>query len=356
MRILTWHVHAAWSTAFVNGGHEYLVPVLPDRGPYGRGRPRTYPWPASAREVTPEQLRHEHVDVAVLQRPEEEELASAWLGRQVPLIFVEHNTPRGDVPNTRHPMADRDDVTIVHVTHFNDLFWDCGGTRTTVIEHGVPRPAARWTGELARLAVVSNEPVRRGRVTGTDLLPRFAALAPIDTFGIGVSGLRLANVTPHEDPPQPQMHAAVAQRRVYLHLTRWTSLGLSLIEAMLMGCPVVVLDTTEASRAVGPGAGVLSTNVAELIEGARYYLADEQAAAAAGAAASAYASARFGLDRFLTDWDRLLESVVGTVAGARTGPAGEERAVAEVGAVGAVRAAGEVAATAVAPSGTGVAP
>mgnify|MGYP001120033343 CR=1 FL=1 len=380
MRILTWHVHAAWSTAFVSGGHEYLVPVLPDRGPYGRGRPRTYPWPASAREVTPEQLRHEHVDVAVLQRPEEEELVQAWLGRRVPLIYVEHNTPRGDVPNTRHPLADRDDVTIVHVTHFNDLFWDCGATRTTVIEHGVPTPTARWTGEQPRLAVVSNEPIRRGRVTGTDLLPRFAAVAPVDIFGIGVSGLRLANVTPHEDPPQPQMHAAVAKRRVYLHLTRWTSLGLSLIEAMLMGCPVVVLDTTEASRAVGPGAGVLSTNVAELIEGARHFLTDERAAAEAGAAAAAYASARYGLDRFLADWDRLLWSVVDTApaeppipaeiaASASTTPASATTTPASAEATSAAptgattRAAGapavavgEKAATAVAPSGTGVAP
>jgi glycosyltransferase involved in cell wall biosynthesis len=310
MRILSWHVHAAWSTAFVSGPHEYLVPVLPDRGPYGRGRPRTYPWPANASEVTPEQLRGVDVDVAILQRPEEEELAIQWLGRRVPLIFVEHNTPRTDVPNTRHPMADRDDVTVVHVTHFNELFWDCGATTTTVIEHGLPQPTAAWTGELRRLAVVSNEPVRRNRVTGTDLLPRFAAVAPVDVFGIGVAGLRLPDVTTHEDPAQPRMHAALAQRRVYLHLTRWTSLGLSLVEAMLMGCPVVVLATTEAGQAVPRGAGVVSTNVAELLDGVRYYLTDEGAAAAAGGVGRTYASARFGLHRFLADWDRLLARVV----------------------------------------------
>jgi glycosyltransferase involved in cell wall biosynthesis len=310
MRILTWHVHAAWSTAFVSGGHEYLIPVLPERGPYGRGRPRTYPWPATATEVTPEQLRGAQVDVAVLQRPEEEDLLISWLGRRVPLIYVEHNTPRVDVPNSRHPMADRDDVTLVHVTHFNELFWECGSTVTTVIEHGLPQPSVRWTGEMERLAVVTNEPVRRGRVTGTDLLPQFAALAPVDAYGIGVSGLRVAGVTPHEDPPQPHMHAAVAQRRVYLHLTRWTSLGLSLIEAMLMGCPVVVLDTTEAGRAVPPGAGVLSTSVAELLDGVRHFLTDPRAAAAAGEVGRAYASERFALQRFLADWDRLLASVV----------------------------------------------
>lgn len=38
----------------------------------------------------------------------------------------------------------------------------------------------------------------------------------------------------------------MARRRVYLHTARWTSLGLSLLEAMHLGMPVVAvafLDT-----------------------------------------------------------------------------------------------------------------
>ena len=38
VRVLLWHVHGSWTTAFVQGGHDYLVPVLPDRGPDGVGR------------------------------------------------------------------------------------------------------------------------------------------------------------------------------------------------------------------------------------------------------------------------------------------------------------------------------
>ena len=34
-RVLLWHVHGAWATAFVHGEHDYTVPVLPDRGPDG---------------------------------------------------------------------------------------------------------------------------------------------------------------------------------------------------------------------------------------------------------------------------------------------------------------------------------
>ncbi len=322
MRILTWHVHAAWSTAFVSGAHEYLVPTLPDRGPLGRGRPRTYLWPDNAIEVSPDDLRNEHVDVVVLQRPEEEDLARLWLGRSVPMIYVEHNTPRGDVPDTRHPLADRDDVTIVHVTHFNDLFWDCGSTRTTVIEHGVAEPDAHWTGDVGRLAVVTNEPVRRGRVTGTDLIGRFTDIAPVDVFGIGVNGLAGPNVRTYEDPDQHVMHGFVARRRVYLHLTRWTSLGLSLIEAMHMGCPIVALATTEVAMAVPARAGVVSTNVAELRDAAQYYLEDHDAARRAGSIARRAAALRYGLPRFLADWDRLLADVTATETAAAVLSAG----------------------------------
>ena len=122
MNILLWHVHGSWTTAFVQGKHRYLVPVNAARDAWGRGRARTYPWPDSVEEVGPESFGE--ADVVILQRPEELDLAPPG----IPRIYVEHNTPKGDVPDSRHPMADRDDLVIVHVTHFNDLFWDAGGT------------------------------------------------------------------------------------------------------------------------------------------------------------------------------------------------------------------------------------
>ncbi|MET7864942.1 glycosyltransferase [Micromonospora taraxaci] len=320
MNILLWHVHGSWTTSFVHGGHRYLIPTTPDRGPYGLGRARTYPWPDSAVEVTPEELPGTDVDLVILQRPEEIDRAQEWLrrrpGRDVPAIYVEHNTPKGDVPNTRHPMADRDDLLIAHVTGFNQIFWDTGATRTTVVDHGIVAPTVSYTGELDRLAVVINEPVRRGRVTGTDLLPRFAEIAPLDVFGMGVAGLAdhlglpADRLTSHDDVPQHRMHAELGRRRAYLHLCRWTSLGLSLIEAMAIGMPVVALATTEAVMAVPPEAGALATRTDTLLDAARRFIDEPATARRAGAAARTAARDRYGLDRFLADWDRLLEEEV----------------------------------------------
>jgi hypothetical protein len=318
VRILIWHLHGSWLTSFVQGPHDYLVPVTPDRGPFGLGRARTWDWPASVGEVTPAQLRDAPVDVVVLQRPEELTLAAAWLGRvpgrDVPAVYVEHDAPTGPAAATPHPMAAQG-LTIVHVTQFNANYWDCGRSAVAVIEHGMADPGARWTGEVARAAVVINDPLTRGRTVGTDLLAGFAAHAPLDVFGMRVTGLgRALSLTAeqcreYEDLPQDLLHEQLARRRVYVHPFRWTSLGLSLIEAMYLGMPVVVLAATEAPRAVPPAAGAISTDLTELHAAVRRFTRDPQAARAAGLAARDAACARYGLKRFLHDWDQLLQEV-----------------------------------------------
>jgi hypothetical protein len=311
VNVLLWHVHGSWTTALVHGPHTYLLPVLPDRGPDGRGRAQTWEWPPNAIEVTPEEAAEAVVDVVILQRPEElAGRAEQWLGGRrpgtdLPAIYVEHNAPQGRIAEMRHPAADRPDLTVCHVTHFNALFWDCGTTPTRVVEHGIVDPGYRYTGDTARAAVVINEARRRARVTGTDLLDRFAAEGvPLDLFGMDAAALGGI-----EDVPQARLHDEMARRRVYLHPIRWTSLGLSLIEAMHLGMPVVALATTEAPEAVPPQAGVISTRVDALAAAARAFLADPARAREAGAAARATALERYGLERFLADWDDLLEEV-----------------------------------------------
>jgi glycosyltransferase involved in cell wall biosynthesis len=98
-------------------------------------------------------------------------------------------------------------------------------------------------------------------------------------------------------------------RRVYVHPFRWTSLGLTLIEAMYLGMPVVVLAATEAPRAVPPAAGAVSNDLAELHCAVSRFLRDPRAACAAGLAAREAAAARYGLNRFLREWDQLLQEV-----------------------------------------------
>ncbi|TQJ75327.1 glycosyltransferase [Streptomyces sp. SLBN-31] len=318
MNILVWHVHGSWLTSFVQGPYTFLVPVTPHRGPDGLGRARTWQWPPSVRELSPAELREADIDLMVLQRPRELELAERWTGRRpgvdVPAVYVEHNSPHETAPGTRHPLAGRTDITLVHVTHFNRLMWDNGRAPTTVIEHGIIDPGPLWTGEEERAAVVVNEPVRRGRTTGTDLLPEFARAVPLDVFGMRTEGLAEhlgveAGRLRSRDLPQSALHPAMARCRVYLHPIRWTSLGLSLLEAMFLGMPVVALDTTEVREAVPEGAGVVSNRLDVLRDALRGFLADPADARLTGEAARAAAQARYAEPRFRDDWERLIKEV-----------------------------------------------
>ena len=331
MRILIWHVHGSWTTGFVQGPHDYVLPVLPDRGPDGIGRARSWDWPARAREVSPEQLRDEELDVVVLQRPHELELVRRWTGRtpgrDLPAVYLEHNVPGGRVPFDRHPMAEQSRIPVVHVTDFNALLWDNGSAPVRVVDHGVPDPGHLYTGELARCAVVVNEPVRRGRAVGTDIVLRLGRDVGVDVFGIDAHALTREpdlppGLTTHEGLAQAQLHAEMARRRVYLHPNRWTSLGLSLVEAMLLGMPVVVVASTESAVAVPAGTGAVSTRPDDLAVALRELCADRDLARAVGDQARAHALRRFGLGRFLHEWDEVLgEVVAGSASDRGTGSA-----------------------------------
>jgi hypothetical protein len=314
VNVLVWHVHGSWTTSFVQGPHTYLVPTTSGRGPEGRGRARTWEWPANAVEVSPAELAEHDVDVVVVQRPEEERWAREWTGRQLPTVWVEHNAPQGRIAELRHPAADRDDVLLVHVTHTNALFWDSGSTPVAVIEHGIADPGLRFTGELRRAAVVVNEPLRRGRVVGADLLAGLAQSAPIDLFGMGAEDWVHDNpdaaVTAFEDLPQHLLHAELAARRLYLHPFRWTSLGLSLVEAMHLGMPVAAFATTDAPEAVPREAGIVTNRLDVLAAAIRLLVDDVELARQMGLAAREAALERYGLARFLADWDDVLARTV----------------------------------------------
>jgi hypothetical protein len=295
-------------TAFVQGQHTYFTPkvgkdCLEPRD--GLGRAQSWTWPDSVVNVPPEQVRDLPFDVVILQRPRDLELAQEWLGDRyvnVPKIYVEHGTPL-DLRNPRHPLADRDDLTIAHVTHFNRLMWETGTTRTVVIEHGVVDPGHLFSGSHQSAAVVINEPVRRRWIAGTDLVETMRQSVPVELFGMASESLS------GRDLNQRELHAAMAECRAYFHPFRWTSLGLSLIEAMHIGLPVVVLAATEAAQVIPSNVGMVSNRVDELVSAAGTFTADRDLAADMGLQGRKFALERYGLGRFLYDWDKLLEDV-----------------------------------------------
>ncbi|ONM48781.1 glycosyltransferase [Nocardia donostiensis] len=319
LNVLVWHVHGSWMTSFVHGGHNYLLPTDAAEPEWALGRCGR-PWPDTAREVAPGDLADEQVDVVVLQRPHELELTRQWLRRtpgvDIPAVYVEHNAPREHAALSQHPVSDRTDITLVHVTHFNQLMWDNGRAPVTVIPHGILDPGHLYSGELARAATIINEPVRRWRITGTDLLVPLSEAAPFDVYGIGTDNLHRSLLLPPErvhgagDHPQQRLHAELARRRLFVHTPRWTSLGLSVLEAMYLGMPIVAVATTEAPVSIPAEAGVVSTEIDVLAEGIRQFVHEPFFAELAGKAARHWALTNYGIDEFIRRWDRLLTDKV----------------------------------------------
>jgi hypothetical protein len=297
----------------VAGRHRCLIPVNENRDAYGRGLCGRN-WPR-AQEIPSSRLRDEDVDLVVLQRPEELELTARWLGRRpgidVPAVYVEHNTPRPFAVDSVHPIAGRDDIPLIHVTDFNRLMWNNGAAPTRVINHGIADPGQLYTGEIPAAATMINEPRRRWRIVGADLLEELATGVAIDVWGIGTEWFNDRSgshrVRGKGDVPAPRLLRQVARRRVYLHTARWTSLGLSLIEAMYLGMPVVAVAATMAPLVVPAEAGVVSADIPTLAYALEGFVTDLAAASAAGKAARDFAMAHFSLDRFLAEWDDVIQ-------------------------------------------------
>jgi len=314
--VLLWHVHGSWTDAFVRGRHRYLLPVNDARDADGLGLAGRR-WPRAA-EVSHGEMSSTAIDLVVLQRPHELALATELLGRvpgkDVPAVYVEHNAPRPSAVDSVHPLAHQRDIPLIHVTDYNKLMWDNGIADVTVIAHGIADPGYLYSGRVAAAATMINEPIRRNRIVGTDLLGALAGAAPIDVWGIGTDALndaahRVPGVTGRGDASHDDLMAAVAARRVYLHTARWTSLGLSLIEAMYLGMPVVCVGSTMAPLVVPGEAGVVSADIATLGNAVTGFVTDVAAATLAGKAAREFAMAHFSLERFLEEWEVVIDAL-----------------------------------------------
>jgi hypothetical protein len=291
--------------------HDFFLPVKPGRPPGYGGRGATFPWPANVHEVAAEDVPELDLDCVLSQshdnwQRDRDEILSP-VQRALPAVHVEHDPPRGSPTDTRHPIDDPD-VLLVHVTDFNDLMWDSGRTPTTVIEHGVVVPHdVPYTGELDRGVVVVNGLRTRGRRLGADIFARAREEVPLDLVGMGATELGgVGEVAP------PDLAAFVSRYRFFFHPVRYTSLGLALCEAMMLGIPIVALATTEVSTVVENGvSGWIDTNVDRLVGHMRDLLADPDEARRLGDGARRAARERFSIQRFAVDWDAAFRRVTG---------------------------------------------
>lgn len=301
-RILTWHVHGNYLYYLSQVPHDFYLVTDAGRTPGRSGRSGTLPWGDNVHEAPVERLQAMEFDLVLYQSrqnwDEDRLMLLSDAQRALPRIYLEHDPPQQNPTDQRH-WVDDPGALLVQVTPFNALMWDAGRTPQRVIEHGVQLLGpARYTGRRACGIVVVNQLQRRGRRLGLDLYQAAARQLPLELVGMesrDVGGLG--------EIDNAALPAFMADYRFFFHPVRYTSLGLALIEAMAVGLPVVGLATTELSTVIRSGEnGYIDTRPERLVRVMQQLLRDPGLAEEWGEASRRTAAERFGIGRFVADW------------------------------------------------------
>lgn len=308
LRILTWHVHGNYLWYLTQVPHDFYLMTDAARSVHHTGRSGTLPWGDNVFEAPMDTVRDMPFDLVLYQSRAEFERAAEVLSpaqRRLPAIYLEHDPPLEHPTDQRH-WADNGHDTIVHVTGFNALMWAHRLSPVEVVEHGVRLlTEARYDGRLAEGITVVNNLGTRGRRLGPDVFLQFREQVPVTLVGMG--SLELGG---HGEVANRELPAFVANYRFFFNPIRYTSLGLSVIEAMHVGLPILGLATTEMPTVIANGVnGWLDTRPERLVQVAQQLIADPELARRWGDAARRTAQERFGIDRFVADWLRVFDRV-----------------------------------------------
>lgn len=310
LRILTWHVHGSYLYYLTQARHEFYLPVKPDQPEGYGGRLGGFSWSDNVHDVQLSEVRNLQLDCILFQSrknylQDQYEILSEPQ-RRLPRLYLEHDPPREHPTDTCH-IVDDPDVLLIHVTHFNQLMWDSNRTPTRVIEHGVMVPDdIHYTGELERGLVIVNGLRSRGRRLGADVFERVRSCVPLDLIGMGSEHLGGLGEVRHEHLP-----AFASRYRFFFNPIRYTSLGLAVCEAMMVGLPVIGLATTEMSTVVENGvSGYVDTDVENLLARMHQLLNDPALGHQLSEGARERARSRFNIQRFTHDWDKAFEIAI----------------------------------------------
>lgn len=313
LRILIWHVHGSYLYYLTQAFHHtFYLPSKPDRSQGYVGRWGHIPWSDNVYDIPVENIHSLDLDCIVFQSPEhyfqdQYEILSEEQ-RKLPQIYLEHDPPREHPTDTSHPI-DNPNVLLVHVTSFNNLMWNNNRTPTCVIEHGVIIPEnVSYRGEIERGLVVVNHLKKRGRRLGHDIFKSVRKKIPLDLVGMEAEKVPggLGEVR-HDLLP-----AFESRYRFFFHPIRYTSFGLAVCEAMMIGMPIVGLATTEMATVIkNDVSGYIDTNIHTLIDRMKELLHDPLKAHHLGKMARQYAKEHFNIHRFIHDWDKAFQRVTG---------------------------------------------
>ena len=308
--VFTWHIHGSYLYYLSQGDYRIYIPTANNNqeGYYGKGH--TFPFGENVIEVPAEEVRNLKFDCILFQTNrnwlvDQYEILSEEQ-RRLPRIYLEHDPPAHHPTDSKHVVNDPD-VIIVHVSNFNKLMWNNPNSQIIkVIDHGVVQPDANYTGELEKGIVVVNNLHQRGRRLGADIFTEVSKKIPLDLVGMGTKEFGGLGEVLHPDLPE-----FISHYRFFFNPIRYTSLGLAMIEAMMIGVPVVGLATAEYATVIKDyETGFMNTDIDFLIHKMELLLINKRWATSIGMNGKRYAEERFNIDRFTNEWKDIFELAI----------------------------------------------
>lgn len=231
----------------------------------------------------------------------------------IPLISLEHTLP---VPQWNASMrADMrrmcGDLDVFISSHsVGEWGFDATDPDVKVVHHGIDTEFfAGWTGGDGRILTVVNDYVNRDWCCGFSAYRQITKGLPVNPWGLtpGFSH-------PAQSPDHLRHLYSVAS--VFLNTSIISPVPTAMLEAMSVGCPVVTTNTCMIPEIIEDGVnGYASNDPAVLRARLEELLADPDRAKQMGEAARRTIEEKFGLSRFVADWNSLFERAVGTVPG-----------------------------------------
>ena len=302
-RILTWNIHGSYLYYLSLGDYIIYVPYNANRSERYIGRGETYPYGSNVIEIPANEVRNIDFDIVLFQCDEnyfadQYDLLSEEQLR-LPKIYIEHDPPWEHPTDAIHPVVEQD-VTVVHVTNYNKLMWHTTVPDVRVISHGVYTGNTLYKGNLKKGIVVINNLPSRGRMLGYDIFQKVREEVPLDLIGMG------AEAEGSQEIKHPNLMEYISQYRFYFSPIRYTSLGLSTCEAMMIGMPVLGMSTTELPSVIRNGVtGFIDNDIDVLIDKMKLLLALPTLALGMSHSTREQAKNLFSIDRFVSEWKAL---------------------------------------------------
>ncbi|MGI5827801.1 MAG: glycosyltransferase [Patescibacteria group bacterium] len=309
LRIFTWHIHGSYLYYLSHCPCNFYIPKDSNNKDGYIGKTSNFPWREKVHEILKTEVKTQDFDIILFQSKknylkDQYDILSPHQ-RMLPKIFLEHDPPQKHPTNTKH-VVDDPNVVIVHVTDFNNLMWDNNLSPTVVIKHGVKIPTnVRYNGHLQKGVVVINNIVKRGRRLGLDIFEKVRKQIPLDIVGMNSELVGGLGEVPFIKLPQ-----FISHYRFFFNPIRYTSLGLSVLEAMAAGMPVVGLATTEVPLVLENNVtGFTHTNTDFLIEKMYQLLNNPTLARKLSGNAKRFANTHYNIVKFTQNWLNLFTSI-----------------------------------------------